>query len=1181
MEEDADLTYLIRSTPLRPDNARSNRRTSICQQPVDYEVVERLLSAIDRLRGERDDVKGHLEFSQVEHRFAVQAFERRILALSSATESDRSLEVSNLEEEIRRLREEANIALAKVEDSQMEARRSQLAASAFSVVVDHVRANGEYLTAQYGASLQSNEERLSDANHRASVAESQLLEVVQRYDQAEHDRQLLSSRVEELEGVIQRLSQEASESKDAYRQVGDDLEAAKATVDRLRKVVQEVETERDSLNLRIAHLEDDLSTARTEQEDLQGRYQTLQSHQLSSMSSNQASRALRQQIEELEGRVKRRTEQIGIHQHDIRRLETNLRLQEDRIAEMTADIETLTDQKEAMVEDCAEAREARDHAIQRVETLEEQVESFEERFLVAERERDARDVGVETLVKIVAQAISGKRDATTQLKSLLHFKSEQHQDAQGQLHRAQEHIRSLVQQIRELESVTASNTQDAMDVDEDPTAAIIEDLHQTTIALALSQTAYRGAVGSLSFVKSRYASAEARLSSLQQELQALGDHRSAEEDAARTQLQSHIARLESTIRGLEENLQEARSHQEQTLHQLAHAQEELRSHEERAEEQARHITGLQVKIEKLIGAQSNQAQDLQQQLEKAQTELAEAVRVRDEADAEYEKLKAEVDTTKEELNVQLKEVQELSTIRASLEKELSETRSVQAEELARLQEELSKATAATEKASAEQETISKDHRAAINELTRAKSELEEKLADVETRFAVLQQQFDEKSQAGAQSEEKLQDELRFTIERSHNAEADLYRAIGMLEANLKESSSALETVNEEKNTMEAEMTNLEAEIQRYRTLSQYLEKQVKEQETEISDLEGRLVALRKDYATLEQESSGVELQLSLKDAQHREALAALQRELDALCEKPSLEARLQELQERYDEMEEDLKEKCAEIERTDDKYLVVLKERKKLNFQVDSLTRKVKALENELANATSKQTSKTKEPSTLQLSTQAPVPSRSTSTSSRKSTTTNTSQPSSRSSSSRTSAVSSTDSPHLLQNARPLASMSASNSGLHRTKAPEPKVRHEVKPVPAATVQVQQPEPVTIGKKRRAPDDFDACESIPTQVFTSESVPSKASESQTPRSRKTTTGNRGGFTPVRSRPPSKDPVGRIAAPALTSTAAITDVTNGTAQRPVTQPAPPTIQAAQPPAKARSWLRNVKPPVVSR
>ena len=829
MEEDADLTYLIRSTPLRPDNVRSNRRSSLGQQPVDYEVVERLLATIDRLRGERDDVKGHLEFSQIEHRFAVQAFEHRILTLSSTTKSDKSLEVSNLEDEIRQLREDANIALAKVEDSQLVTRRSQLAASAFSVVVDRVRANSEYLSVQYGASLRTNEELLSDANRRASVAESQLSEAVQRYDQAVHDRQLLSSRVEELEEIVQRLDHEASENEGAYHQLNEDLEAARATVDHLRKAIQDVEAERDSLNLRIAHLEDDLSTARTEQEDLRSRYQTLQSQQLSSMSSSQATRALRQQIEELEGRVKRRTEQVALHQHDIRRLETNLRLHEDRITEMTADVETLTNQKEAMVEDCAEAREARDHAIKRVESLEEQVESFEERLLGAERERAGREVEVATLVKVMAQTISDKRDAVLQIKTLLHLKSEKHRDVQGQLHRAKVHVHSLARQVGELESVIASNTQDAMDVDEDPTAAITENLHQVTVALALSQAAYKNAVGSLSLTRGQHVSAEARVSSLEQELQALRDHQTAEDDASRIRLQSHIAELESTIRGLEKNLQEAKSHQEQTLHQLAHAQEELRGHAERAEEQARRVVELQVGIEELSGAHSDQARGLQQQLENARSELADAVRVRDEAGVEYEKLKTEVDTTREELNAQLKQVQELSTSRASLEEELSGVRSAQAEELARLQEELSKATAAAEKASAEQDAISKEHQTGIDQLARAKSELEGKLADAETRFKTLQQQFDEKSKAWTHSEEKLQDELRFAIERSHKTEADLHRTIGTLEANLEESSSALETVNEEKNTMEADMTNLEAEIQRYRSLSQYLEKQVKEQ----------------------------------------------------------------------------------------------------------------------------------------------------------------------------------------------------------------------------------------------------------------------------------------------------------------------------------------------------------------
>jgi hypothetical protein len=46
-----------------------------------------------------------------------------------------------------------------------------------------------------------------------------------------------------------------------------------------------------------------------------------------------------------------RTSQIGVHQDDIKCLETNLRLQEDHIGEMTSELEV------AMAEDCADSWE--------------------------------------------------------------------------------------------------------------------------------------------------------------------------------------------------------------------------------------------------------------------------------------------------------------------------------------------------------------------------------------------------------------------------------------------------------------------------------------------------------------------------------------------------------------------------------------------------------------------------------------------------------------------------------------------------------------------------------------------------------------------------------------------------------------------------------------------------------
>jgi hypothetical protein len=68
-----------------------------------------------------------------------------------------------------------------------------------------------------------------------------------------------------------------------------------------------------------------------------------------------------------------------------------------------------------------------------------------------------------------------------------------------------------------------------------------------------------------------------------------------------------------------------------------------------------------------------------------------------------------------------------------------------------------------------------------------------------------------------------------------------------------------------------------------------------------------------------------------------------------------------------------------------------------------------------------------------------------------------------------------------------------SDSSLRCTKTPEPRAaRHEAKPVPAPPVQ--KPEQVTIGMKRRGPDDFGPCEPIPAQTFTPKGASSMVSE---------------------------------------------------------------------------------------
>jgi hypothetical protein len=54
-------------------------------------------------------------------------------------------------------------------------------------------------------------------------------------------------------------------------------------------------------------------------------------------------------------------------------------LQEERLSGMTTELEMMAAQKDAMVEDCTNAGEARDEALIRVERLEEELESSDGR----------------------------------------------------------------------------------------------------------------------------------------------------------------------------------------------------------------------------------------------------------------------------------------------------------------------------------------------------------------------------------------------------------------------------------------------------------------------------------------------------------------------------------------------------------------------------------------------------------------------------------------------------------------------------------------------------------------------------------------------------------------------------------------------------------------------------------
>lgn len=225
----------------------------------------------------------------------------------------------------------------------------------------------------------------------------------------------------------------------------------------------------------------------------------------------------------------------------------------------------------------------------------------------------------------------------------------------------------------------------------------------------------------------------------------------------------------------------------------------------------------------------------------------------------------------------------------------------------------------------------------------------------------------------------------------------------------------------------------------------------------------------------------------------------------------------------------------------------MLKENKKLTSKAEALTRKVQNLQTKLATAKAAVANSgatvevgptTVKPSPKALPEAAELHEPQTQTarrrSSRQSTASVASLPPERAS--------------TASGSRPLTSRAASGS-LNNTLRPKtPEKRLAPTPVfklrtpeqPRAQGRTGEPPASIVGVKRRAPDDFEVCESVPPQGFTADSLPSRGDESTTPRVRRMFNNLQPGFTPIRNKVLSSP---KRQSAAVLSTPLIQDVTN--------------------------------------
>jgi chromosome segregation ATPase len=838
---------------------------------TDVETIEKLLAAVDRLRGERDDLRRQLEFLQVESKFTIEALENQINSGASsvkaaATEDLRVLQLQNeVQELLERLAKANSRSHMGLSSSAMESSRLGLIASASLVMVEHLQTRADHdseamdqalIEISHLRSELQDTMASSGESHRAShTLQQSLLDLQHRLESSTsslHDTQRqrddLFLQLEHLQSQIMAINHIGEQ----YQELQSSHERTTARLAEVTNALEDAESERNSLRVEVVNLQGDMVSAQGSLKQAEQRYSDLQNQQLSSMSSAQVNRKLKEQIEELEGRVARRTEQIGIHQHDIKRLETNLKLQEDRIAEMTNELEIAMSEKESMVEDCADAREARDRALRKADDLEDAVETLGTQRRSFEAQRDTE---VSALVEVWSSTLAKSRSSVTRLRAAAHEASAANLDLSQRLQFiSAEHdsaLSLLKRQASELE------------LDRRAAVAHREEARNAVVALAVVRTTdaeHRRAIQQdrericalLSATRDELNDRLEEIGSLQDRLQG----RRTQELAESTEEQARHSVEVAKLKAANADLSQVRAELED---ELAQSRKELLLAAEQHDRLCADTDAIKEQIAQLHTHHAEELESLRGKLQQVAVDLQEAR----EAHALTEKASLELSAANAELEGRLDSMSKQQDADSLLIADLQSREADHKKQVLGIQNRLDNATEELQQTTREKDDLEILLRQARTGLSRATDATEDRVRELLQERDALQEQMDraeshhttelvqvqerlqrlqtEADSLRAQLDKAIADtkrmraafetELRESAERCENAGAQQDAAqaqLSSLEIEFDDLETRLETAMEEKDALEAKNTNLESEIQRTLSMQRYLESQLKD-----------------------------------------------------------------------------------------------------------------------------------------------------------------------------------------------------------------------------------------------------------------------------------------------------------------------------------------------------------------
>lgn len=778
---------------LLTNNARASKSLEINDGIVDVSQthaetlshIEKLLMAVDRLRGERDALRRDLQFLESESRFTIEALERKVTASVSAytEESDYRVETSNqmkseMDELHARLTETIEDRTFRISVKNREIQRLGHCLEGMAIVSNQLLSSSAEPHPLVSESL-SNPTALQEVQDALGVLEEKYESSVQHLEATASHR----------DNLLIQLQDKNAEWEREFRMAEHDIDELKKAVSELNAHIDHVESERDSLALQVTNLTTDLQNAQDEISTAESRYTNLQFHQLSNMTSNEATRTLRDHIEELEARVMRRTEQIGIHQHDIRRLETNLRLQEERLSEMTTELEMMAAQKDAMVEDCADARESRDEALVRVEALEDELEaSGENERLVIE------------LIGVIVDTAARGREAIRLAK-----------ERQAEYVLDLENQRTLVQkQLDDKESFlkTLAGVADQNQVD----------VERANTELAEKQMHIQEALTREDQLQRRISNLEAQIDSLRQQ-----DHDSTIRD-----LQEQKVELEMRLQE-QEKLAIATENARKELTELKqHHAGSISELQERLSQSERHLEELQIRYKSAEDDHGNVlkdatllTKDLERQLETTMSDVQ-----------SLQERRAQFQFSEQE---QLKKIDDLEKALQKVSQDHEDVLHAREDERTRLEKELERLQVEKERHLAD---LRDEHLAAQQELKKEMQSLQNKLEETvrlldtaEEEAAQLVNRLREETEGRVSDQREHGVDLRSAKQQTDTLEGRLREVDSELlgvRSRLQQVEDQVDAAEIEKTILRQDMTTLEAEIQKLKSINRYIDAQGKE-----------------------------------------------------------------------------------------------------------------------------------------------------------------------------------------------------------------------------------------------------------------------------------------------------------------------------------------------------------------